>query len=49
MLRVQVLETASCVKNRVRLRTVHQIVESFPDPAYAGAFRHDNGADRGRV
>jgi hypothetical protein len=35
-----VLETASCVKNRVRLRTIHQMVGPFPDPAYAGASVH---------
>jgi len=39
--RVQVLETVSCVKNRVRLHTIHQKWwDPFPDPAYAGALVH---------
>ena len=36
--RVQVLETASCVKNRVRLRTIHQMVGPFPGPCVCGSF-----------
>jgi hypothetical protein len=37
MARVQVLETASCVKKRVRLVQYTKWWDPFPDPAYAGA------------
>jgi len=41
MSRFQVLETTSCVKNRVRLRPIHQKWwNSFPDPAYTVALVH---------
>ena len=36
--RVQVLETTSCVKNRVRLRTIHQMVGPLPGPCVCGSF-----------
>ena len=29
-----------CKKNRVRLRTIHQMVGPFPDPAYVGTLVH---------
>lgn len=38
---IQVLETVSCVRNIVRMRTIHQNNETpFIDPAYAGALVH---------
>jgi len=35
------MKTASCVKNKARLRTIHQKWrDPFSDPAYAGAPVH---------
>jgi len=36
--KVLVLETASCGKNRVRLRTIHQMVGPLPGPCVCGSF-----------
>jgi hypothetical protein len=34
--RVQILETTSCVKNRVRLCTIHQLMRPLPGPCVCG-------------
>jgi len=48
--RVQVLETTSCVKNRIRLLTIHQKWwNPFPGPAYAGDLRSVRFEVFGRV